>query len=878
MKKFVISLTCFAMSVSSLAAGPAQVTANVNFRDAPGTGSNVLRSIPENSAVELLECDGSGAWCAVEFEGQTGFVSGKYLMETEAENTARWPRAFGLEGEAFIVLYEPQFSEWADFLKLDALVAAEYRESETAEPIFGVIGLRGDTAQNSQDRTVVVSNLTVTEMDFSALGRDQLAKVSIGVGELLPTGAMTLPEERIVAGLANYQQVADVEGLKADAPQIFVSQDAGRLLQTDGTAIFAPVQGAPGVEFVVNTNWDLFRIGDALWLRDDASWMTATDLTGPWSEVSALPPELSALPEDDNWTDTREALAPVAYDEGAPAVFYTETPSELILFKGAPAFEDVPGGDLEWASNTEADVFRHKPTGTFYYLVSGRWFSTASLENGPWTFATPDLPAGFQNIPDDAPYYTVRASVPGTSEANEARLRAAIPELAQVSLADIEPPTVSYDGEPEFAPIDGTDMSYAVNTQSQVILVAGKYFLVVDGVWFTSDSATGPWVPATQIPDTVYTIPPSSPVHNVTYVRVYEYDETANQALYGFTAGYLFGFLSWGVFVHGTGWYYNPYWHHHNRPIYYPRPISYGGGIYYNPARGNYGRYGYAYGPYRGIQARTSWNPRTGTYARGARVYGPNGSRGFVYANNPRTGTTAVARGGENIYGKWGSASVRRGSDHLNVKAVDRDNGGQGVKWDSSRGDGFVMSGRRGNTFAGSDGNVYRKVGDDWQAWDPGAGWSGVKPPSRDQLQRPAAGVSTRDRLQNQQGNGDLKRKAQDGVQRRDAKPSAKPAAGRVPSGVSRDAAARERANQRTNQVRSTPQRDRPAAKPQTRAQPQRAKPATRPQPQRAQPARTPTRAKPQHRTPTRAAPQRSRPSGGGGGHRGGGGRAHGRR
>lgn len=851
------------MSVSSLAAGPAQVTANVNFRDAPGTGSNVLGNIPESSTVDLLDCDGSGAWCAVEFEGQTGFVSGKYLMETEGENTSPWPRAFGLEGDAFIVLYEPQFTEWADFLKLDALLAAEYRETETAEPIFGVIGLRGDTAKNSDDRTVVVSNMTVTEMDFSALKREQLAKVSVGVGELLPTGALTVPEERIVAGLANYQQVTDVDGLKADPPQIFVSQDASRLVQTDGTAIFAPVQGAPDVEFVVNTNWDLFRVGGALWIRDESSWMTAPELTGPWTEVSELPAELSALPEDGNWTDTREALTPVVYDEGAPHIFYSETPSEMVLFHGPPTFEAVPGGDLEWASNTEADIFRHKPTGTYYYLVSGRWFSTASLEDGPWAFATPDLPKDFQNIPDDVPYYTVRASVPGTSEANEARLRAAIPELARVSLADIEPPTVSYDGEPEFAPIEGTDMSYAVNTQSQVILVSGKYFLVVDGVWFTSDTANGPWVPATQVPETIYTIPPSSPVHNVTYVRVYEYDD--NEALYGFTAGYLFGFLSWGVFVHGTGWYYNPYWHHHNRPIYYPRPLSYGGGIYYNPARGNYGRYGYAYGPYRGIEARTSWNPRTGTYARGARVYGPSGSRGFVYANNPRTGTKVAARGGENIYGKWGSASVRNGSEHLNIKAADRENGGQGVKWDSSRGDGFAMSGRRGNTFAGRDGEVYRKVGDDWESWDPGNGWNDVKAPSRDQLQRPAAGTTARDRLQNQNGNGGLKGKAQDGIQRRDGRP----AADRVPAGVSRDVSARERANQRSNQVRDTPQRARPAAKPKTRVEPPRAQPKPRQPQQRVQAPRTPTRAKPQ-RTPTRAAPQR-RPSGGGG-HRGGGG------
>ncbi len=43
-------------------------------------------------------------------------------------------------------------------------------------------------------------------------------------------------------------------------------------------------------------------------------------------------------------------------------------------------------------------------------------------------------------------------------------------------------------------------MSYATNPQSQVFEVQGMYFLVVDGIWFTSESPTGPWNAATQNP------------------------------------------------------------------------------------------------------------------------------------------------------------------------------------------------------------------------------------------------------------------------------------------------------------------------------------------------------------------------------------------
>ncbi|MBL4767598.1 MAG: SH3 domain-containing protein, partial [Rhodobacteraceae bacterium] len=531
MKQIIAGSMIAVLTVTTALAGPAQTTANVNFRTGPGSSNSSLGVLQAGTDVDLINCDDSGSWCAIEVDGQSGFVSGKYLVSSgeDEDSTSRWPRAFGLSGESFVVLYEPQFSSWEDFRTLDALVAAEYRDSEDADPYFGVIGLRMDTARDTNNGTVVLSNVEVTQLDFGALGRDQVSELSTGVGEILPTNPLTVSEVRIVASLASYQQVNDVEGLKADPPVIFHSTTPARLLQTDGEATFAPVKGAVGVEFVVNTNWDMFRIDDMLWLRDATSWLTAPNMDGPWEMTMDMPDALSALPGDGNWDDARAAIPAVAYDNGAPHIFYTNEVAELISFRGEPEFEDVPGGDLQWVSNTESDLFKMKTSSTYYYLISGRWFSSDSLD-GPWVFATPDLPDEFLNIPDDVPYYTVRASVPGSSEANEARLRASIPELAFVNPDEITPPEISYDGEPAFETIEGTKMSYAVNTEAQVIQVEDKYFLVYDGIWFVSDTPEGPWIAASEIPDTIYDIPPSSPVYNTTYVRVY--DSSPTQIVY----------------------------------------------------------------------------------------------------------------------------------------------------------------------------------------------------------------------------------------------------------------------------------------------------------------------------------------------------------
>ena len=107
-----------------------------------------------------------------------------------------------------------------------------------------------------------------------------------------------------------------------------------------------------------------------------------------------------------------------------PKVFTSNRPAELILVTGEPKYTPVAGTGLQWVSNTESDVFRLGTTGAVYYLVAGRWFSAPDF-TGPWTFATPSLPADFKKISLEHPRSRVLASVPGTDQAAEAVLLAA---------------------------------------------------------------------------------------------------------------------------------------------------------------------------------------------------------------------------------------------------------------------------------------------------------------------------------------------------------------------------------------------------------------------------------------------------------------------
>lgn len=79
----VLAISCLALAASA-EAYPGVTTANVNFRDGPGTQNASLGVLSAGTTLDILDCDDGGIWCAVDVNGQTGYVSGNYLQETAA--------------------------------------------------------------------------------------------------------------------------------------------------------------------------------------------------------------------------------------------------------------------------------------------------------------------------------------------------------------------------------------------------------------------------------------------------------------------------------------------------------------------------------------------------------------------------------------------------------------------------------------------------------------------------------------------------------------------------------------------------------------------------------------------------------------------------
>ncbi len=491
-----------------------------------------------------------------------------------------WPRVVKT-GETTISFYLPQLDSW-DGHRLAAHNAVSIQTSAKTQPVFGVASLSADTQVDKGARQVTLENLRIEKVHFPSAAGQEAAYQKL-LERHIPSNFRTIELDRLETALAMSEARAKGESppLKNDPPQIVFSTTPAILVLIDGAPTFRPVAGTP-YERVVNTRPLILK--DAFgthYLRLFDGWMTAAAVTGPWSVARTVYADLEKVIQvvsksgavdlltfvDPKDPKTRPTLAkgPV------PAILVAMEPTELIVTQGEPNYEPIDGTLLLYASNTTGHVFKHLGDQRTYVLVTGRWFRADSLA-GPWTFVSgADLPADFAKIPDESPKENVKASVPGTPQAQEAVIANSLPETAAIKVSEAKLATPKYDGPPQLKPIEGTPLSYVVNSPLPVIQVSPTgYYVLQNGVWFVGASLQGPWAVATTVPAVIYSIPPSAPLHYVTYVYVYR--ATPQVVYVGYTPGYYSVYVSNGVIVYGTGYYYDPW----IGTVWYGTPVTYG--------------------------------------------------------------------------------------------------------------------------------------------------------------------------------------------------------------------------------------------------------------------------------------------------------------
>ena len=611
------------------------------------------------------------------FRGGLPLLAALAATQLPAQTTATpaetgWPRQFFYSGDS-ITIYQPQVTAWQDNL-IRGHAAVSIKAPGMAEPTFGVIQVQGVTAVNKDTRLVDVSDIALTNAKFPMAGtREQEFTAALTL--VLPVSYDDVSLDRLTLSLAanQSQQTARAVPILNDPPKIIFASQPSILVTIDGAPKYVAVTGQP-VMRVVNTAVFLARDdGDAYWLHVYDGFMTAPALAGPWTVAKKVPSAVQTAAQAAAKSGQVDMLTgatsdstptPTLKNTTPPAIYVATSPTELIVTDGPPNYEAIPGhqppvrlehehGRLRGGQHAD----RLRPD--FRPLVQ-----RALTLQGPWTFVPADsLPGEFAQIPYDSPMENVLASVPGTPQAQEAVIENGVPQTATVyrDSAHLDQPI--YDGgTPQLQAIAGTPLQYVVNTGTPVIMVSGSsWYALQSGIWFTSTSANGPWTVATSVPATIYSIPPSSPIYYVTYVKVYS--ATPTVVYVGYTPGYYGAYITpYGTVVYGTGYAYPAY----VGTVYYPPPMTYGYGatMTYTPYAGwgfafalgyaagsSYYHYGYAPMPYYG-----AYSPYHG-YAYGpyggAAYYGPGGwagTTGNVYHQYGSTSAVSRTSGGYNAY------------------------------------------------------------------------------------------------------------------------------------------------------------------------------------------------------------------------------------
>ncbi len=685
---------------------------------------------------------------AVLLVGCSGLASEAPAVSTSASAAVAdpgWPREFK-DGVAVVTAYQPQIDDWKDNQLITARIAVTVIPAPGQKPIAGALFIQAETVIDQERREVIFQNLKITNERFPSLSGTDLQGMQALMKRVLPPKPMPISIESLSADVGLSKLTRTQVHVNLDPPPIYARNTKAILVMIDGEPIMADIASS-GLAYVVNTNWDLLqdKATSRYYLLNEQYWLTAATLDGPWAATSSLPQGFSKLPEDENWKDVKAQLPAKSAISRPPEVINAKKPSELILFDGAPRLEAIAGTDLMTVVNTQSDVFYNSADRYFYYLTSGRWFRAHS-PNGPWEAATLQLPPDFRNIPVTHPRAHVLVSVPGTPQAEEAVLAASTPTIATVDRKAVTA-SAAYVGDPQFKPVGGTQLQYAINTPADVIKHNNSYYLVQQGVWFTSDSSNGPWVVATSVPEEIYKIPPESPKHNITYVHVY--NSTPTTVTCGYTAGYTGVVISTGVVFWGSGWYYPPYYYYgpYPYPIYWPPPYyTYGVGAWYNPASGTYWRGAGAYGPYGGYGHSAAYNPVTGAYGRRSAAWGPYQGAVTGPFYNPTTGAWGSGYRYANAYQGWGEGVVSRGGEwarggyyYDRRGAVGGGRPSQGAGFVGAAGDngqGFIGRSQQGDIYAGKNGDVYKR--DSNGAWYKGQNgfWSEVPAPPKQYSER----------------------------------------------------------------------------------------------------------------------------------------------
>ncbi len=178
-----------------------------------------------------------------------------------------------------------------------------------------------------------------------------------------------------------------------------------------------------------------------------------------------------------------------------PPIFYSSTPAVLVITDGEPLLAPIPDTKLQYAVNTNWDLFRYKEK-EWYLRNDSHWLKNKEL-SGEWKYDN-SLPSHFKKLPNDGNWSEVKAAIPPEKSEEDEPI---------VFVSDRPAELILIDGSPLYRTVGGPGLEYVEDTESDLFRYETKFYYLVSGRWFRADQLRGPWEFVQELPDVFATIP-----------------------------------------------------------------------------------------------------------------------------------------------------------------------------------------------------------------------------------------------------------------------------------------------------------------------------------------------------------------------------------
>ena len=189
------------------------------------------------------------------------------------------------------------------------------------------------------------------------------------------------------------------------------------------------------------------------------------------------------------------ALARADLKHTPPNIVLAKEPTILVTVDGDPVFQEIEGSRYERVVNT-AFLIARGGNDLYLYIGSNLWYESDAV-TGPWTIA--------DRVPEEVKDLVEPAEEDGSESQN-------------VNIMVVTEPTeiLVSDGDPSWSPVEGMDLLYMDNTDSNAFLELStqKYYVLLSGRWYSGQAMLGEFewthVPNDELPEPFSDIPEDS--------------------------------------------------------------------------------------------------------------------------------------------------------------------------------------------------------------------------------------------------------------------------------------------------------------------------------------------------------------------------------